>query len=119
MADNSVDQVEVKLPLSKQTAIVRNYTTRADDNAYNDVLFEGVTINDDGTYDLPINNSNHATEVYVRRLTDSINGSTEDIEAKIGELRTEDYAVLEQKVIKIVGLNSPKARADKLSTNPN
>jgi len=112
--NETADKLEVKLPSGK-LAVIRNYTTRADEAAYNSYLYEGVSVSASeelGTnFALPIQNSLNAKDSYVRRLLVSLDGSTEDLMAKINELRSTDYEALDEAVGKVVDSNSPKAAA--------
>lgn len=106
-----MDTIEIKLPASGKTAVIRNYTTRADDEAAEELLYKGVnaTSGKDGERtEFPLANVMLSQDVYVKRLVVSLEGSTE---FDLGQLRTEDYKAIEAAVEKVTSKYSPKAKA--------
>ena len=109
---DTVDTIEVTLPVSGKLVVLRNYTKRSDEVAYNSVLYKNVEVGaDQSDFTMPLQNSLDAKDVYVRRLTISIGGSEEDIDSEIENLRVQDYDELAKAVDAIVDANSPKAKA--------
>lgn len=114
-----MDTIEIKLPSGK-IAIVRNYTTRGDDEVAEQLLFKGVEAEQNGENEskvkFPIANVMASQRVYIKLLVETIDGETPDF----GALRSADYEALEVAVNKIVEQNSPKAqeaaKASKLNT---
>lgn len=118
------DTLEVKLPSGK-VAVIRNYTTRADDAKAEQVLYSGVEATqsqDDAdsspTVKISMANVTASKNSYILGLTQSIDGDSTDLEHRINELRSTDYAVLEEAVNKVVEENSPKAQEAKNASKP-
>ena len=115
------DTVEVKLPFSESVVVIRNYTTRDDDERAEEVLFAGVTAKQDVTsgtkpkqkMEFPIANVMASERSYIPRLVQTIDGDSTNIKQRLGQLRTQDYKAIETAVEKIVAENSPKSTAAK------
>jgi len=110
------DTIEIKLPVSGKTVVIRNYTTRNDDEKSEDILYLGVNADQksgvagsEQSVKFPLANVMASTEVYVKRLTISIDGETNNIATQLGELRSADYAAIQKAVEEVVETNSPKA----------
>jgi hypothetical protein len=116
------DTVEVKLPVSNSTVVIRNYTTRADDKRAEEVLYAGVKADQDmadtskSTVSFPLANIMASQQSYIPRLVVSIDGDSSDISNKLDNLRSADYEAVEKAVGKVVEENSPKARAAKTAS---
>jgi len=110
------DTIEVKLPKSNKIVVIRNYTTRKDDIKAEEALYRGVDVkgkagNKDVDVDFPIANVMDSKAVSVRRLVQSIDDDSTNIQAQLEDLRTEDYTVIDDAVQKILDTYSPKASA--------
>lgn len=114
------DEVEITLPVSGAKVVLRNYTTRADDAKYEEILYAGVNAKQDmngkvgkpkASMEFPIANVMAAQRAYIPRLVKSIDGDTSNLALRLEQLRTKDYEVIEAEVEKIVEANSPKAKA--------
>lgn len=111
-----MDTTTVTLPVSGKKVEVRNYTTVADDNKSDSVLFAGVTLDQNASkeqlssFKFPFFNLMESQRVYVNSLVKSIDGNSEDLIKQIDELRSEDYKVLQEAVDKIVQEHSPKVK---------
>jgi len=117
MSEDSVDTTEVTLPTSGKKVVIRNYTTDADDTAYNRELFDKVVVQSDKSFDIPMLNTLNASKVYVHRLVQSIDGEQSSTEI-LSNLRSEDFKAIQDVVDKISGTDSPKAKAgDESSKN--
>lgn len=121
------DTIEVKLPLCDKTAVIRNYTTRGDDEAAEQKTYGGmiadiddIETSPDGKPKMKFNMGNMmgATHVYADRLVQSIGGNSEDIPTQLRSLRSSDYTVIEKTVEKIIEENSPKANGAKNASKP-
>jgi len=102
----SEDSITIKLPSGKD-AVIRNYTTRADDNAAEYVLLKDVNTNESGEVSIPLLNTKLKHNLLVERLTVSIDGKPASREV-LDDLRTSDYTMIKDTVLKIVEDNSPK-----------
>lgn len=107
------DTIEVTLPLSGKKAIIRNYTTHADDSLATAVLTANAYRADNGTVKYPAANFINFNEAYMKALVRSLDGNSQDIEQQLNQLRSKDYDVLRDAVTKIVEDSSPKALTDK------
>jgi len=108
------DTTTVKLPVSGKDVVIRNYTTRADDeNAetilYKDVNSEREMNSDNAKLVFPLANVMASQRSYIPRLVQSIGGDNSNIAVQIDNLRSADYEALEAAVSLIVNDNSPKA----------
>lgn len=105
------DTIEVTLPSGKK-AVVRNYTTYKDDELGVAALYNGVSSGSNGDFSFPVANIDAMSHVYVRRLTQSIDGSDNrsHVETQIENMRSTDYEVLEKTVSEVVDEHSPKAK---------
>ena len=103
------DEQTLTLPSGK-TAVIRNYTTRADDAKADAVLYAGVTSNKDGEMDFPLSNIMASTTVYVERLVKSIDGEEKNTLSLLSDLRSEDYSTIEKAVQEVVDTHSPKEK---------
>ena len=117
------DTVELKLPISEKVVVLRNYTTRGDDERAESVLYAGVLATNKGgsnkqEIEFPIANVMASQKSYVPRLVQSIDGDTTDLANRISDLRTEDYAAIEEAVDRIVEEHSPKVNAGKKNSKP-
>lgn len=113
------DTITVILPVSGKTVVIRNYTTRKDDQVSNEALYRGVSAKNSeaGTaVDFPIGNVMASQEAYVPRLVQSIDGSS-NVQKMIEDLRSEDYEALEKAVLEIVEEHSPKAKGGKSASD--
>lgn len=113
-----MDEVEVKLPVSGKTVVIRNYTTRKDDARSEAVLYAGVTARQDSlkkgqNIEFSMAALKASQEVYVERLVMSVDGKSDNLSEQIENLRSEDYEVLEEAVNKVVEEHSPKAKKAK------
>ncbi len=111
-----MDTVELKLPSSGKTVVLRNYTTRKDDIKAEEYLYAGVNAEQKDTVsgaenkvNFPIANVMASQACYIPRLVQSIDGDSTGMQEKIEDLRSQDYKALEEKVDEIVEANSPKA----------
>lgn len=122
------DTIEITLPVSNKVVVIRNYTTRNDDEKAEDTLYLGVAADqtsgvdgDSRSVKFPLANVMASQDVYVKRLVSSIDGDSTNIRTRLGELRTADYQAIEAAVEKIVETNSPKAseakKASPINTN--
>jgi len=122
------DTIEITLPVSNKVVVIRNYTTRNDDEKAEDTLYLGVAADqtsgvdgDSRSVKFPLANVMASQDVYVKRLVSSIDGDSTNIRTRLGELRTADYQAIEAAVEKIVEINSPKAseakKASPINTN--
>lgn len=113
------DTIDVTLPSGK-VATLRNYTTHADDEKYEQVLYAGVNADADTAGDakikFPLLSVITAERAYIPRLLLSLDGDSQSIALRVQDLRSSDYEALESAVSKIVEENSPKAKAVKEST---
>lgn len=109
-----MDTVEITLPVSNKKVVIRNYTTRKDDDTAEAVMYAGVNAVGDGTdqkISFPLANVMASQRAYIPLLVLSIDGAADDIKTGIDNLRSEDYTALESAVNKIVDEHSPKASA--------
>lgn len=118
-----MDEIELKLPVSGKTVVIRNYTTRKDDEMSQAILYAGVTATsktaakvDSQSVEFPLTNVVSSEQVYVSRLVQSIDGSR-NVPHELESLRSLDYAAIEEAVSKIVEENSPKAKAGKKNSS--
>ncbi len=109
-----MDTIDITLPVSGKVVVIRNYTTKADDKSSDAALYVGVDMEkseeSDGKVTFPIANVMASSDVYVRRLVQSIDGDNQNIALRLEELRSLDYEAISQAVDKIVKDNSPKAK---------
>jgi putative protein kinase ArgK-like GTPase of G3E family len=118
---NVSDTVEIKLPLSGSTVVIRNYTTRKDDRKAGEILYRGVDSEQEADENkkpkmkvkFPIANVVASEESYIPRLVQSIDGDSTNLELRLDDLKSEDYEAVEKAVEKIVDEHSPKAREAK------
>lgn len=103
------DTIELTLPVSNAKVVIRGYTTRADDAAADQVLFEGVYADGTGEVKMPGVNGIRKQHLLVERLVQSIDGDSSDVVNRLQDLRTADYDHIKQAVDKVVEDNSPKA----------
>lgn len=108
-----MDTVEITLPVSNKKVVLRNYTTRKDDDIAEAVLYDGVAADQvqggEQKISFPIYNVMASQRAYIPLLVKKIDG--EDVtQSMIDDLRSEDYAVLEKAVERIVEEHSPKAK---------
>jgi len=109
------DTIEVKLPKSEKLVVIRNYTTRKDDLKAEEALYRGVDVKaktqstEGANVDFPISNVMASKAVSVRRLVQSIDGDSTNLESQLENLRTEDYEVIDDAVQEILDKYSPKA----------
>ena len=112
-----MDTVELKLPVSGKVVVIRNYTTRNDDERAEKLLYVGVEAKQnskDGTnLTLPLANVMASQAAYIPRLVTEIDGDSSNILIRLGDLRSKDYEAIETKVDEIVEENSPKAKPGK------
>jgi hypothetical protein len=123
------DTIEITLPISESKVEIRNYTTRADDERSEQVLYRGVEIEqrakganksgDEQKITFPIANVMAAQESYIPRLVQSIDGDSSNIKIRLTELRSEDYEAVEKAVEKVVDEHSPKAKEAKKASKNN
>ncbi len=113
---SDTDTIEITLPSGK-TATIRNYTTRADDEKADAVLYAGATAHRNGDINFPIASVMASRAVYVERLTKSLDGDEKNIVFRIKDLQSSDYQVLAEEVDKIVERESPKAPQAKSGEN--
>lgn len=110
-----MDEIDIKLPVSGKTVTIRNYTTRADDEKAEDVLYLGVASSETVTNGksesqtrFPLVNVMASRDVYVKRLVKSLDGDNKNIPTRLLELRSADYKAIQDAVEKITDENSPK-----------
>ncbi len=100
----SQDKIEITTPSGK-VVVIRNYTTRADDAAAQDVINKGTKIvaGDSGepVLEMTLEATQGAQDVYVQRLVESIDGSSDNIAGQLLELRSADYAAIDKAVSEI------------------
>lgn len=120
-----MDTIEITLPVSGKKVEIRNYTTEADDEKSESVLYLGVNAEQDmikGKGDsqkltFPIANVMASKKAYVPRLVTSIDGDNSNIALRLKELRSADYAYLSNEVERIVEENSPKVNEARKASN--
>lgn len=107
-----MDTIEITLPHSQKVVEVRGYTTEADDEVSEQILFAGVEAeqqDDKQKISFPIANVMASQKCYVARLVKSIGGEPGNIKERLSELRSVDYKAVSEAVEKIVAEHSPKA----------
>jgi len=116
------DEIEITLPVSGEKVIIRNYTTVGDDEKSESALYAGVQLDQQtnkdssGNIKFPLANIIASQKAYIPRLIKSIDDDSTNIELRLKELRSEDYAKLREEIDKITGAHSPKAKgAEKAS----
>lgn len=123
----AADTIELKLPVSGKTVVIRNYTTNRDDEIAETLMYMGVNTETKITGDkkaseemlvkLPMGNIMASKRAYVPELVQSIDGSSENITEQLGNLRSEDFKAIADKVEEIVDEHSPKATAVSVNKN--
>ena len=112
-----MDEVVINLPVSNKEVVIRNYTTRKDDDRAEALMYAGVTADPgvDGrpTMTFPVANMMASKRSYIPRLVQLIDGNSQNIPALLDDLRSEDYAAIETEVEKIVEEHSPTAQEAK------
>lgn len=121
-----MDTVEIELPVSGSTVVLRNYTTVADDEKAEAILYLGVSTEGEFSEDgktskqkirFPVANVIASGKAYIPRLVQSIDDDSTNIALRLKDLRSEDYKAVSDAVEKIVEEHSPKHReAKKAST---
>lgn len=109
-----MDTIELKTPNGREI-VIRNYTTRADDEKAEQVLYSGAVVNQgikgEGNIVVSVGSAMASDDVYIERLVNSIDGDSKNIAFRLKELRSEDYKAVAEAVAKIVEEHSPKAIA--------
>lgn len=116
------DSVEIELPISKQKVVIRNYTTVGDDEKAESTLYAGVELDQqtnkdsNGNIKFPLANVIASQKAYIPRLIKSIDDDPSNIELRLKELRSEDYAKLREEIDKITEAHSPKAKGAEIAS---
>lgn len=116
-----METVELKLPVSGSIVVLRNYTTEADDEKAQDILYLGVATEGklqkdslaEQTLKFPVANIMASKKAYIPRLVKSIDDNSTNIALRLKELRSEDFAAISDAVDKIVDEHSPKQKEAK------
>ena len=106
----SNDTIEVRTPTGK-TVMIRNYTTHGDDRQAQALLDGGMNVSSGKDNEPVVTFSMAATTAseakYVELLVQSIDGSSDDVQAQLDALRSDDYAAVQEAVKGITSV--PKA----------
>lgn len=107
-----MDDVTITLPVSNKEAVIRGYTTHADDDAAEQLMYDGVNAQTDEKgnqkFSLSMAKIMASKKVYVGRLVKTIDGLPVQ-KSSLGELHSKDYEAIKDAVDRIVEDNSPKA----------
>lgn len=109
-----MDDVTVVLPVSKRQVIIRGYTTHGDDEAAEQMMYDGVDATTDAEgnqkFSLSMSKVMASKRIYIERMVKSVDGDSRGIANQLSDLHSKDYEAVKLAVDSIVEAHSPKAQ---------